>query len=56
MVLIPRIDTFTTIFAISRSVGWAAHIMEQFEDNRIIWPRANYIGPALREYVPLEER
>ena len=47
---------FTTIFAINRIAGWAAHVMEQFEDNRLIRPRANYVGPALRDYVPLAER
>jgi citrate synthase len=39
------IDLFTPIFAISRIAGWAAHVIEQLDDNRLIRPRADYIGP-----------
>ncbi|MCU9594450.1 citrate synthase [Caldibacillus thermolactis] len=49
-------DLFTLIFAVSRTSGWLAHIMEQYENNRIIRPRAEYVGPGKRPYVPLEER
>jgi citrate synthase len=51
------IDLFTPIFAISRISGWAAHVIEQLDDNRLIRPRADYIGPAYPEkYVPLDQR
>lgn len=52
---IPR-DLFTPIFAISRVSGWTAHILEQFENNRLIRPRAEYVGPVNQEYVPIDER
>ncbi|OYD08399.1 citrate synthase [Paludifilum halophilum] len=52
---IPR-DLFTPIFAMSRVTGWTAHILEQFSDNRLIRPRAEYIGPTHQAYVPIEER
>jgi citrate synthase len=50
------IDLFTPIFAVSRVGGWIAHILEQWEDNRLIRPRAKYTGPEDAEFVPLEER
>ena len=49
-------DQFTPFFAMSRVSGWTAHCMEQLANNRLIRPRAEYIGPAAREYVPLERR
>lgn len=49
-------DLFTPIFAISRTSGWLAHIFEQYRDNRIMRPRAKYIGETNRVYVPIEER
>ncbi len=49
-------DLFTPIFAISRIVGWTAHILEQWSDNRLIRPRAEYTGPIDLKYVPLEQR
>jgi citrate synthase len=52
-----EIDLFTPIFAVSRIAGWAAHVMEQLDDNRLIRPRADYIGPPYPEpYVPLQDR
>ena len=39
------IDLFTPIFAVSRIAGWAAHVIEQHDDNRLIRPRADYVGP-----------
>jgi citrate synthase len=51
----PR-DLFTTIFAMSRISGWIAHILEQYGNNRLIRPRAEYIGPRQRPYVALSER
>lgn len=51
------IDLFTPIFAISRISGWAAHVLEQHDNNRLIRPRADYLGPAYpAPYVPLEKR
>lgn len=52
---IPR-DLFTPIFAMSRMAGWTAHILEQYADNRLIRPRAEYVGPVGVHYVPLSER
>ncbi len=50
------IDMFTPLFASSRIVGWTAHIMEQMGDNRLIRPRAEYVGPRNLRWVPMEER
>jgi citrate synthase len=51
------IDLFTPIFAVSRIAGWAAHVQEQLSDNRLIRPRAEYIGPTYpQKYIPLESR
>jgi len=52
---IPR-DLFTPIFAISRTSGWTAHMLEQYENNRLIRPRAEYTGPVNQKYVPISER
>ncbi|ELY61310.1 2-methylcitrate synthase/citrate synthase II [Natronococcus amylolyticus DSM 10524] len=50
------IDLYTPIFAMSRTPGWIAHVVEYQEDNRLIRPRARYTGPEDQEFVPLEER
>jgi 2-methylcitrate synthase len=47
---------FTPIFVCSRVTGWAAHVMEQRADNKLIRPAADYIGPSLKKYVPIGER
>jgi len=47
---------FTPVFAISRVVGWCAHIIEQYADNKLIRPRANYVGPRGVKYVPIDQR
>ena len=47
---------FTPIFVCSRITGWAAHIMEQRADNKLIRPAADYIGPSLQEWTPIENR
>ncbi|MCZ8518342.1 MULTISPECIES: citrate synthase [Paenibacillus] len=52
---IPR-DLFTPIFAISRTSGWTAHILEQYENNRLIRPRAEYTGPSHQAFIPIEQR
>jgi citrate synthase len=49
-------DLFTPIFACSRISGWTAHVLEQYKNNRLIRPRAEYIGPRGLKYVPISER
>ncbi|QTD41439.1 citrate synthase [Sporosarcina sp. Te-1] len=49
-------DLFTPIFAVSRTSGWTAHILEQYANNRLIRPRAEYNGPDKQKYVPMNER
>jgi citrate synthase len=49
-------DLFTPIFACSRISGWTAHVLEQFRNNRLIRPRAEYIGPRGLKYVSIEPR
>ncbi|MGH7459178.1 MAG: citrate/2-methylcitrate synthase [Longimicrobiaceae bacterium] len=49
-------DFFTTIFAMSRVAGWTAHLFEQYADNRLIRPRAEYTGPKDRKVEPIDER
>jgi citrate synthase len=49
-------ELFTTIFALSRTAGWTAHLLEQWADNRLIRPRAQYVGARNRTVVPVEER
>ena len=51
------IDLYTPIFAVSRISGWTAHILEQYANNRLIRPRADYTGPSYpQRFVPLEQR
>src|SRR3954452_2631136 len=51
------IELFTPIFAVSRVSGWTAHVLEQYSNNRLIRPRAEYIGPEYpQRYIPLEAR
>src|SRR5215216_952864 len=49
-------DLFTPIFACSRISGWTAHVLEQYASNRLIRPRAEYVGPRGLKYVPIDER
>ena len=50
------LDLYTPIFAISRISGWTGHILEQYENNKLIRPRAEYVGPRDLKYIPIEER
>ena len=50
------IDLFTPVFAMSRNAGWAAHSLEQHQDNRLIRPRCQYTGEHAVEYVPINDR
>ena len=51
------VDLFTPVFAVSRISGWTAHVIEQLDDNRLIRPRADYVGPSYpQHYVPVERR
>ena len=51
------IDLYTPIFAVSRISGWTAHVLEQYANNRLIRPRADYTGPTFpQRFIPLEQR
>ncbi len=50
------LDLFTPIFAVSRIAGWTAHVIEYWEDNRIVRPLDYYVGPTHNVYVPIEQR
>jgi citrate synthase len=50
------VDLFTPVIAAGRIAGWAANIIEQHDDNRLIRPRAEYVGPGRREFVAVEKR
>ncbi|MBX5466316.1 MAG: citrate synthase [Firmicutes bacterium] len=50
------VEIFTPVFAVSRISGWTAHVLEQYANNRLIRPRAEYTGPTHREFVPLDQR
>ncbi|HEX2037058.1 MAG TPA: citrate synthase [Chloroflexota bacterium] len=50
------IDLFTPVFAVSRIAGWTAHVLEQYANNRLIRPRAEYVGERNLTYVPIDQR
>jgi citrate synthase len=50
------LELFTPIFAVSRISGWTGHVLEQYENNKLIRPRAEYIGKRDLKYVPINER
>lgn len=50
------IDLFTPVFAIARTAGWTAHILEQLSDNRLIRPQSKYTGPVGLKVAPIEQR
>lgn len=51
-----KLDLFTPMFALSRIAGWTGHALEQLEANRLIRPKADYVGPHDQPYVPMDER
>ncbi len=55
MIGIP-LELFVTIFAISRVSGWTTHVMDQFENNRLLRPLSAYVGPDTRPYTPMDQR
>jgi len=50
------VELYTPLFVVSRVSGWSAHVIEQLDANRLIRPRARYIGPAKRPWLPIAER
>jgi 2-methylcitrate synthase len=50
------VDLFVPVIAVSRIAGWTANLMEQYQDNRLIRPRADYVGPSARDFRPLAAR
>jgi citrate synthase len=49
-------ELYTPIFAMARVAGWAAHVIEQLDHNRLMRPRGRYIGPPERPVQPLDQR
>ena len=50
------VDLYPLVFAVSRISGWIAHVLEQYADNKLIRPLAEYVGPTDRKYVPIDQR
>ena len=50
------IDLYTPIFALSRTAGWSAHLKEQWDGNRLIRPKAAYVGPQEKRTLPIRQR
>ncbi len=55
-VLSVPVDLYPLIFAVSRISGWTAHVLEQYANNKLIRPLAEYVGPTDRKYVPFDQR
>lgn len=51
-----EVPLYTPLFVLSRVAGWAAHVIEQLDNNRLIRPRSQYTGPELRPWLPLDQR
>jgi citrate synthase len=49
-------DMMPGVFALSRIVGWSANVMEQWENNRLVRPSAEYVGPKSQQFVPIDKR
>jgi citrate synthase len=50
------VDLYPLVFAVSRISGWTAHLLEQYANNKLIRPLAEYVGPADQKYVPIDQR
>jgi 2-methylcitrate synthase/citrate synthase II len=50
------VELYTPFFVVARVAGWSAHIIEQLDNNRLIRPRSEYTGPAVRPYIPIDRR
>ena len=50
------VDLYPLVFAVSRISGWTAHILEQYANNKLIRPLAEYTGPTDLKYVPIDQR
>lgn len=50
------VELYTPLFVVSRVVGWSAHVVEQHDNNRLIRPRSNYIGPGPRAWATIDQR
>ena len=50
------VDLYTPVFALSRIAGWTAHVLEQYSNNRLIRPLAEYVGPTNQKYIPIDQR
>jgi len=50
------VEIFTPVIAASRIAGWSANLLEQYDDNRLIRPRADYKGPQRRPFIPVDKR
>jgi len=49
-------DLYTAIFAMARSVGWTAHLIEQYANNRLVRPNAVYVGEESKDFIPISQR
>lgn len=50
------VDLYPLVFAVSRISGWTAHVLEQYANNKLIRPLAEYVGPAEQKYIPIDQR
>jgi citrate synthase len=50
------LEIFTPIFAVSRVVGWSAHVLEQYANNRLIRPMSDYVGPMDKKFTAIDQR
>jgi citrate synthase len=50
------VDLYPLVFAVSRISGWTAHVLEQYDNNKLIRPLADYVGPMGLKYTPIDKR